>query len=521
MTSITLLQKLEARCGDAPDAPAIMDANGRGLSRRQLLQKIRVMSRGFTAAGLEPGERVLFVVRVDVAAVVLMIAIVEAGGVLVPLDSVAGPELFSSRMALLSPRWVVAESLLFSASANPWVRRFLAWCGIKLQPLTKVENARFVRVGRKWPGVPASQSSNTLEKLGERSDNANRSNVGSEDAVIIVFTSGTTGSPKAVVHSRGSMQGVFETVGSMLDTDSDDVIYARELHLILPALFAGASVIVPRRSGFSVERTLRDLKRFHVTHFFGVAAEFQQLVDHLHSHNRKLPQSLREIWIGAAPVHAVFLERLETVLPRDAKVWCVYGMTEILPVARVSLAEKVRYEGEGDLVGECVPGVRASISADGELVLRGANLFSGYFGEAAFTELATGDLARLDNNRIVLLGRRKDMIIRRQFNIYPELYESTIERIDGVRRSAMVGLYDETAADERVVLAVEPCAGVGGSTLTERVWRELRNGPCSIDPAALPDDILVMVLPVTGRSSKIDKVRLREIARQMITCASP
>ncbi|MCZ6708794.1 MAG: class I adenylate-forming enzyme family protein, partial [Gammaproteobacteria bacterium] len=470
MTSITLLEKLAERCEDAPDAPAIMDANGRGLSRRQLLEKIRVTSRGFTAAGLQPGERVLFAVRPDVAAVVLMIAIVEAGGVLVPLDSVTGPALFRSRMALLSPRWVVAESLLFSASANPWVRRFLAWRGIKLQPFAEVENVRYVRVGRKWPGVPSSQSSTTLEKLGEQSCTAAGPNISDKNAVMIVFTSGTTGIPKAVVHSRSSMQGVFDTVSSMLDIGGSDHIYARELHLILPALFAGSSVVVPARSAFSAERTLRDLKKFQVTHFFGVAAEFQQLVDHLHSRNQKLPPSLREIWIGAAPVHAVFLERLETVLASGTKVWCVYGMTEILPVARVSLEEKVRYEGEGDLVGECVPGVSAGISAKGELLVRGANLFSGYFGEAPCTELATGDLARLNKNRVVLLGRRKDMIIRRHFNIYPELYESTIERIDGVQRCAMVGLYDEEIADERVVLAVESRRGVDGATLNERLW---------------------------------------------------
>ena len=195
-------------------------------------------------------------------------------------------------------------------------------------------------------------------------------------------------------------------------------------------------------------------------------------------------------------------------------------MTEILPVARVSLSEKVRYEGEGDLVGECVPGVSAHISSDGELVLRGPNLFSGYFGEPPSAEHGTGDLARLHEGRIVLLGRRKDMIIRGQFNIYPELYETTIDRIDGVRRCAMVGFYDDAVADERVVLAVEPNAGVDASSLEERLGRELRSGPCSIDAAALPDVILVMVLPVVGRSSKVDKNSLREFAQRKTLCAS-
>ena len=521
MSYNSLLEKLVMQSANERDAPSIIDTAGRVLSRQEILHEVNVVARGFMAAGLQPGERVLFAVRPDAGAILLMLGILEAGGVLVPMDSTMGPELFKSRMDLLAPQWVVAESLLYSASSSSWIVRLLDRRGIKLPPLAEIKGAKFVRVGRNWPGVPPSLSLEELKKLGTASGDSMRVAINDNAAAIIVFTSGTTGAPKAVVHTRRSLRNIFDTVESLLNTSNGDVIYARELHLILPTLFVGSMVVVPNRSGFSAKHTLKDLKKFSITHIFGVPAEFQQLIDYLVTHRQKLPSSLREIWIGAAPVHAAFLKNLQTVIVSDANICCVYGMTEILPVARVSLAEKVKYEGEGDLVGECIAGVSARVSANGELLLRGPNLFFGYFGEPACTEHATGDLACLQEGRIVLLGRRKDMIIRRQFNIYPELYESTIERIAGVRRCAMVGIYDEVMADERIVLAVEPGADVDAATLEKRLRQELRSGPFSIDSAALPDDILVMELPVAGRSSKVDKNSIREFAQRATSCVSP
>ena len=520
MQTLSVLERLATRAGSGPDAPAITEANGNSLSRGSLIRRASAVARGFTAAGLQPGDRVLYAVRPSTVSFLLMTGILEAGGVVVPMPSTMGSALFRSRLELLSPKWVVAESVLYLASASRLIRRLLYRRGVTLPPISDIDVANVVRVGRAWPGVPPGLSVAALEELGELSDDSTPATLEGDAAAFIVFTSGTTGDPKAVLHSRRSMQGTLELVGSLMDAGAGDVVYARDLHLIVPALLAEAAVVIPRISRFSAKRTVRDLEKFRVTHFFGVTAELQAMVDYLRTRNRKLPRTLREIWIGAAPVHAAFLQEFRSIVAADTQVWCVYGMTEILPVARVSLEDKLLYEGEGDLVGECVPGVSARVSTNGELVVSGANLCPGYVGEPRRTEHATGDFARLDNGRIALLGRRKDMIIRGRFNIYPELYETTIDRIDGVRRCAMVGFYDDAVADERVVLAVEQNAGVDASELEKRLWRELRDGPFSIDVAAMPDAILVMELPVAGRSSKVDKASLREYARQKTSCAS-
>ncbi len=516
--AFSVLQKLAVRAELEPDMPAVTDANGNVLANGQLLKRVQAVAQGLTAAGLQPGDRVLYAVRPSVASFLLMTGILESGGVVVPMASTMGPAVFKSRLELLSPKWVIAESVLYLASASRFVKRLLDWRGITLPPIADLDVRNYVHVGRVWPGLPPGLSAAGLEELGAQCSRP--VTLQGDAAAVIVFTSGTTGDPKAVQHSCRSMQGALESVGSMMDAGIGDVIYARELHLILPALFCASAVVIPRIARFSARRTIRDLRKLRVTHFFGVAAELQVLVDYLRARNLKLPRTLREIWIGAAPVRAAFLQEFRSVVTENTQVWCVYGMTEILPVARVSLEEKLQYEGEGDLVGECVQGVSARVSTSGELIVNGPNLFSGYVGEAPCTEHATGDLARLDNGRIVLLGRSKDMIIRGRFNIYPELYETTIDRIDGVRRCAMLGVYDAALADERVVLIIEANAGVDQVDMEARLWSELQSGPCSIDSAALPDHILFMTLPLAGRSSKVDKIGLREHARRKILCAS-
>jgi acyl-CoA synthetase (AMP-forming)/AMP-acid ligase II len=223
--------------------------------------------------------------------------------------------------------------------------------------------------------------------------------------------------------------------------------------------------------------------------------------------------------IGGAPVHVPLLRRLHEVLTPVTRVLGIYGMTEILPVASVSLEEKLAYQGAGDLLGTLMPNVHARIGEGGELLLRGPALFDRYLGGPPVTEHATGDLARIEDGRVVLLGRAKDMIIRGESNIYPELYEPVIERIPGVRRCALIGQYRERLADEYVVLVVEPEVGVNADELRTRVRDELLVGDYRIDATAQPDEILIMPLPEAGRLSKVDKTALRTLVQERLTCA--
>ena len=457
----------------------------------------------------------LFAVRPGETQLALAVAIIEAGGVLVPPSLGGGQALFDRQLTLVAPRWAVVDALLLAASRSRSLRWIARRLGAELPSLDSLGPLQVVRVGPPWPGAAATLTLSDLEQLGARATAPSpQADVSPDDPAIIVFTSGTTAAPKAVIHSRKSLHAILDIIGERVDLRAGDTLYSGDLQLVLPARFAGARVVTPPTGRFSPARYVRALAKHRATHAFLVTADCVALHTYLAPRRARLPASLRHLLIGAAPVRVPFLQRLQTILGEHTTAWCIYGMTEILPIATVTLADKLAHRGEGDFVGTPVRGIKLRLADDGELLVRGPNLFSGYVGRPPVSEFATGDLARLDSAGLTLLGRKKDMIIRGRYNIYPELHEPVIERIAGVRRCAMVGVFDDVRADERVVLFVEPETGVESTALARRVEEALRSGATRLDAWALPDRVIVRPLVEGGRSSKVDKVALRAIAQE-------
>jgi acyl-CoA synthetase (AMP-forming)/AMP-acid ligase II len=234
------------------------------------------------------------------------------------------------------------------------------------------------------------------------------------------------------------------------------------------------------------------------THAFLVPADAARLLDVL----PHWPGRLRGVLLGAAPVLPPLLRRIRSAAP-NAEVLSIYGMTEAAPLAIATAEEKLAYPGHGDLLGTPLEGVRIDV-VDDELVVRAPHVAACYLGEPPLTELPTGDLGRVDpDGRVVLVGRRKDMLIRGECNIYPGLYEPSVAALPGVRDALLVGLPDPDTADEEVVLAVvlEP-----GATLAA-VRRRL---PALIPAAAFPDRVVrIDEIPRSGRTHKPDRAALR------------
>lgn len=282
-----------------------------------------------------------------------------------------------------------------------------------------------------------------------------------------------------------------------------------QLHSTLPALLAGARVVLPK-IGAGSPVVLNLLHRSRATHAFFVPSDLHRMVTYCEQHGRALPDTLRQIVLGSGPVDRPLLARLRPFLPSAARVQSVYGLTEMAPVACVDMTEKLAWRGEGDLVGAPLPGSRVRIGEGGELYVAGDRLCGRYLDREPLTEVATGDLARLDDEgRIVLLGRVKDMIIRGRYNIYPALYEGKIAEIPGIARCALIGVWDERLGDEHVVLVLEPTVKETNPVqLKRRVALALR-AEALVDTLALPDEIVVMPLPESGRTHKIDRNALR------------
>jgi acyl-CoA synthetase (AMP-forming)/AMP-acid ligase II len=309
------------------------------------------------------------------------------------------------------------------------------------------------------------------------------------------------------MHSARSIAAMLAAAHLISDLDASSIILTDQLHSTLPALLAGAQVVIPR-IGARAPEVLNLLHRRRVTHAFFVPSDLQRMVSHCEQYGRSLPDSLRQIVLGSGPVDRPLLARLRRFLPSTTRVQSVYGLTEMAPVACVDMVEKLAFRGEGNLVGAPLPGTRVRLGEGSELYVAGNWLCDRYLGGAALMEVATGDLARLDEGRLVLLGRAKDMIIRGHYNIYPALYEEKIEEIPGVERCALIGVWDEHRGDERVILVLDAADEVNPVELRRRVQQALR-ADALVDTLALPDEVVVMPLPESGRTHKIDRNALR------------
>lgn len=526
-----LVAAVLASCDQHPDAAAL--TFGRTTFRYgQLARRIRATATSLLREGMQPDDRVLFSVRPGPDAVVLALGIVEAGGTVVFADPGAGEALFRSRAALAAPRWVAAESLLYLASSRPF-RGLARRRGLELAPYARlVPDARHLRAGRWLPGVPSNAFSVT--RLATRDSTEQplpqplpHSLPGSADQdALVIFTSGTTDAPKAVVHSRLSLGAGLADFAAGVGLRAGQRLLTDQLMVGVPALIAGAHWTMPptgANPGARPEQYLALLPDAEV--LFAVPATLDALLRAIDARPELAPTKLQTIILGGAPVLRPLLQRIATRFP-DAAIRAVYGMTEILPVAiadgRAKLAAPSS-DGDaagGDWVGTLVPSVSARL-VDGELVLSGPGLARGYLAdlpEHPLTELATGDLARIDGDRLTLLGRRKDMFIRGTQNVYPGLYEPIIAGLPGVSDAAMVGVPDEIG-DDRVVVVVVPQGAPHNApphpTAEHPVARSVARAlPGLIDAGVLPDVVLAVAeLPRSGRSRKLDRAALTAIVR--------
>lgn len=525
--SVDLLAAVLASADREPAAPAIT-LGRRALTYADLRDRVLGIAAGLRAEGFATGDRMLFSVRPGIDAVTLALGAIAAGGTVVFADPGAGETVFRARMGLAGPRWVAAESLLYAASSGP-LAGIARRRGIALPPYASiVPGARHVRSGAWLPGVPRgalavsrlAMASPLPAPLGDPADPA-----------LVIFTSGTTQAPRAVVHSRATLGAGLDDFATATGIARGEVVLTDQLMVGVPALIAGAHWVMPAPGldpGASPERFVALAVGADV--LFAVPAALARILDAVALMPPDARPAPRAIVVGGAPVLRPLLERAREVLP-GTRVLAVYGMTEMLPVAIADGADKLAFDGAGDLVGSLVPSAAARIDG-GELVLAGPGLALGVLASGSTSiepigELRTGDLARIeprpDGRRLILEGRAKDMLIRGTTNVYPGLIEPVVATIHGVAECLLVGVPD-AIGDDRLVLAIVPTRDAPRTSdpahpLAVSVAAAL---PRLIDAACLPDLVVaVAALPRTGRGSKPDRAALAAAVAPLLAAPDP
>jgi long-chain acyl-CoA synthetase len=351
-----------------------------------------------------------------------------------------------------------------------------------------------------------------------------------EDLAVLLHTGGTTGTPKAVSLSHrnlvaNALQGIAwvpamkegdETIFSVLP-----FFHAFGLTLCLTfAVRLGATqVIMPK---FDVDLLLGALKRHRVSFFPGVPPMFDRLARAAEERKADL-RSIRFSISGAMALDHRIAERWERVT--GGLIIEGYGMTECSPVVMGNPLSAARRPGtlgvifpstEFRIVDPESPAIEVAPGVLGELVVRGPQVFQGYFGKPEETAkvmlpggwLRTGDLVRVVDDFVVLTDRIKEVIVSGGFKVFPSQVEEALRTMPGISDLAVVGLPGGASGD-LVVAAIVPTPGVPRVTLEQvREWASSR-----VSPYAVPRRIaFIDDLP----RSMIGKVLRRQVRERLL-----
>ena len=341
--------------------------------------------------------------------------------------------------------------------------------------------------------------------------------------LAIVYTSGTMGKPKGVRLSHRSLVETARLSGEMLGATQEDVVLAAVpcftvfgTSIVIGALAAGAAIVLAER--FVAADVVELMAREGVTVCHGVPTMFQLLVREPGFARDRLPR-LRTGIVAGSPVPPDLVVRVR----ETCDVQIAYGLTETGPTVTMTRFDDAP-QRRVETVGRPLPGVEVRIvdvgtgelhgpEAVGELAVKGPNVMSGYHrmpGETrrSFTAegfFLTGDLAMVDEDGYVrIVGRRKEMIIRNGYNVYPREVEDVLRAHPAVEEVCVVGVPHEILG-ESICACIVPVEGavVRGEDILLYAHEQMAD-------YKLPDLVRFFdALPMTASG----KVKRRELAQ--------
>ncbi|HSF41823.1 MAG TPA: AMP-binding protein [Thermoanaerobaculia bacterium] len=421
----------------SPGKAAIRFPGADDLSCAGLFSQARALAAGFAAWGIGPGDRIAFFVSNRPELVTAYLAALHLGAVLVPINLAYRRREIAHMLGDAGPRLLVTER-----DQIPVLDELTDEDRVSVEQIVLVEE---------------------LDGWREDPDAFSPPLVDGSDLAMLLYTSGTTGKSKGARITHDNLLATMTGLLAAWAWEADDALLLTlplfHTHGLVVGLFcalaAGATVHLRRR--FDAAEAIRDLLSGEPTLFFGVPTLYARLVDELRR-RRDAGESLdlahmRLFCSGSAPLSPETFEAFRELSGHD--ILERYGMTE----TGMNLSNAYAGLRVPGTVGTPLPGVSIRIvdpegqnlpSGDtGELLVRGSNVFEGYWRDAEKTAASfleggwfrTGDLARRDpaTGYLTLLGRRHELIISGGFNIYPREVEEVLAALPGVREAAVVG----------------------------------------------------------------------------------
>ncbi|GAA3015463.1 alpha/beta fold hydrolase [Microbacterium aurantiacum] len=548
-----IFRALEARADDdatavidmtrsSAGARAAADADPLRVSWRQLNTRVRQIAAGLSAMGVQRGDRVSLLVPPGPTLSAIVYACLRIGAVVVVADAGLGVKGLTRAVRGAWPDVIIGELPGLTAA------RVLGWPGLRISA------SRLPRLTAAALGVATCLAD--VAALGAHSDLPDEP--GADDPAAILFTSGSTGPAKGVAYTHGQLAALRDVLAAHFGVTADTGLVTgfAPFALLGPALGTRSAtpdmdVSAPRTlTAASVAAAVRasDARMVFLSPaaVLNVVATAGSLTDA----DREALARVDAFLSTGAPVGAPLLTSIGALMP-NATAHTPYGMTECLLVTDVTLDEITAATDAADsgvLVGAPIGANRVRISALdadgratgipsedpgvlGEVLISAAHLKDHYdrlwlTDRAAARDVPedgarwhrTGDIGHLDAaGRLWIEGRLPHVIVTEDGPLAPVGPEQQIERVDGVRRAAVVGVGPHRLRQAVSVVETVPAAsrpGLADPALTEAV-RAATSTPLAAVLAvpALPTDI--------RHNSKIDRTRLSEWAERVLAGERP
>jgi long-chain acyl-CoA synthetase len=391
--------------------------------------------------GLQPGDRVGVMLPNVPAFPISYYGALRAGGVVVPMN-------------VLLKRREIAFYLEDSGA-----KLLLAWHGFAEEARDGAADA-----GAELVEVEPQSFSSMLEAM---EPSLGLADTAEEDTAVILYTSGTTGKPKGAELTHSNLHRNADVSSrTTCEIGAGDVVFGGlplfhsfgQTVSMNASLMAGACLtLVPK---FDPGEALATMQRDGVTHFYGVPTMYGALLHHpeRESHDTS---SLRTCITGGASMPVEVLRGFEEAF--GAIVLEGYGLSETSPVACSNHPGRERKPGS---IGTPLEGVEMRVVDEddnevakgevGEIVIRGHNIMKGYWRRPDATAEAmrggwfhSGDMARTDEDGyFYIVDRKKDLIIRGGYNVYPREVEEVLYEHPKIREAAVVGIPHEEWGEE-------------------------------------------------------------------------
>ncbi|HUB73468.1 MAG TPA: long-chain fatty acid--CoA ligase [Solirubrobacteraceae bacterium] len=464
------------------------DGEWRDVSYVRLAETVQELALGLIDLGVEPGERLCILANTRPEWSYADMAATAVGAVVVPIYQTNSPE---------ECQWVISDS---------------GACAIVCENDEQLAKVAAIReqvpelrtvIAMDAPAEDHGLEVITLEQLrelgrghGAEELEARRAGVRGEDAFTFIYTSGTTGPPKGCVLTHGNYRAIMDMIDEAGEIDSDEVVY-----LYLPLAHSFALLIqlavfdlggTLAYFGGDTKQVVPELLEVKPTYLPSVPRVFEKIytlangaieaqppqererarraielgvkVRDMLNRGEQVPEELMQPFEEADEqlfknVRAIFGGRVRRATSGAAPIakeileffWACgvpvlegYGMTETATAATVSTIENHRF----GTVGRALPGVEIKIADDGEILVKGPNIFSGYhnrastsFGAVENGWLHTGDLGSLDEDGYLsITGRKKDIIITAGGkNITPANIENDLKQSRWISQAVMHG----------------------------------------------------------------------------------